>query len=405
VKTHPAYLRIMLGLLALVLVVSFLLSRPQNTGQDLWLPSSFNPSPRGHKALFVTLQDLHWPVARWHKPYTELSGTGQCLIITRAASQTHGTFSPREINLLLQWVGAGNHLILAGNFAGWPDTLPLLQRTGFLIPAAMEKSLLSPAVRLFIPPPPVLDLQPGPGWPVPPPASPLQITAENSLPPPPASARILWMFQGEAYAAEISHLRGTITFLSSTSFVDNRNLADESNLRFLLELLRPHDRLPEIIWFEEAHHGYRLDGNAAALLRQPGLRIALGQAALGLLVFLSAQMIRFGPVRSLPQDSQRSSVEFINAMASLYRRSDRREEFAGELFAQTHAAILRRLNLPGRASHDLIAERLKASHPHLPSWKKLAQRFTPTQSYVSPLPPAGWLKVSRELITIKNEML
>jgi len=46
---------------------------------------------------------------------------------------------------------------------------------------------------------------------------------------------------------------------------------------------------------------------------------------------------------------------------------------------------------------------LAQAHPHLPKWKKLAQRFD-SRDYVEGLPPSGWLRVARELIEIKSAM-
>jgi len=50
-----------------------------------------------------------------------------------------------------------------------------------------------------------------------------------------------------------------------------------------------------------------------------------------------------------------------------------------------------------------IASRLQQAHPHLPKWKKLAQRFD-SHDYVEGLPPTGWLRVAKDLIEIKSAM-
>jgi hypothetical protein len=99
----------------------------------------------------------------------------------------------------------------------------------------------------------------------------------------------------------------------------------------------------------------------------------------------------------------RSSLEFVDSIADLYRRADLRNDTILFLFHETHQRVLSRLNLPPTANHSIIAARLKMAYPHLPAWKKLAQRFDSTD-YVNGLPPSGWMRVARDLIEIKSAM-
>ncbi len=68
-------------------------------------------------------------------------------------------------------------------------------------------------------------------------------------------------------------------------------------------------------------------------------------------------------------------------------RANLRNDTMKYLFVETHQRVLHRLNLPPTASHDLIATRLARAHPHLPKWKKLAQRFD-SRDYTEGLPPS-----------------
>src|SRR6202044_1515799 len=114
-------------------------------------------------------------------------------------------------------------------------------------------------------------------------------------------------------------------------------------------------------------------------------------------------LLRFGPVIPLQREKGRSTLEFVDSIADLYLRADLRNDTIKYLFVETHQRILQRLNLPASAPHDLIASRLQQAHPHLPKWKKLAQRFD-SRDYTEGLPPSGWLRVARELIEIKSAM-
>jgi hypothetical protein len=105
----------------------------------------------------------------------------------------------------------------------------------------------------------------------------------------------------------------------------------------------------------------------------------------------------------LHRQTGRSTLEFVDSIADLYLRADLRNDTISYLFAETHQRVLHRLNLPPTASHELIAARLLQAHPHLPKWKKLAQRFD-SRDYMDGLPPTGWLRVAKDLIEIKSAM-
>lgn len=406
-RSNAFYIRALLGVVAITALVIVLFGRKQSGSTDFWLPSSFNAAPRGHKALYTTLDDLHWPVARWQSSYRDLSGTGQVLLLARNSMSRRYPLQPTEIDQLLRWVEAGNRLILLGDFADAADARPLLEKIGFnQLPAlttshpiyehgsnllARERGSLTLNI--------ITPMENSAG------ALKIQLESCAPLPPLPASATVLCTnTQSTPYAAYLPYGQGGVAWVASASLIDNVFLSQALNLPFVLGLLQPHDQLPEKIWFEEAHHGYRTTFALAELLEQPGVRLASAQIAIGLLVFLSSQLVRFGPVRPLSRQTPRSTLEFIGSLANLYRRADIRNDIVRGLFHDTHQAILKRFDLPPDTNHDLLAQRLKETHPQLPGWKKLAQRFDSTD-YIQGLPPSGWLKVSRELILIKNEML
>ncbi len=402
-KTNAFYIRALLGVVAFTALVIVLFGRKSGSGSDFWLPSSFNAGPRGHKALYTTLEDLHWPVGRWQGSPRELSGTNQVLLFARNSLGRRYPLQPLEIEQLLKWVHAGNTLILLGDFAESPDAKPLLETIGFrhLKPVAVSNRLYEQSSEMLSRERLSMMLQaPAPE------NQPQRVSIENAYPLPRSSDQANRLLtDGKAdYAIEQMHGAGLIIVIASASLLDNTFLSHADNLPFVLRLLQPQGRMPEKIWFEEAHHGYRTTFALTDLFQQPGVQLASAQLAFGLLVFLSSQLMRFGPVRPLHRKTPRSTMEFVHSLANLYRRADIRNDIVSGLFRDTHQAILRRFNLPPETSHEILARHLKEAFPQLPPWKKLAQRFD-SDDYVQGLPPTGWLKVSRELITIKNTML
>jgi hypothetical protein len=227
----------------------------------------------------------------------------------------------------------------------------------------------------------------------------------SALPTPPPGMAILWQDQHFPHVIRIPLGAGSIIWGSSASVIDNDFLRRADNLPWFLSLLRNGDKMPERIWFEEAHHGYRKNYALADLLKDPGLRLAAIQAAMGLLLFLTSQLTRFGSTIPLESDSGRSGMEFVEWMAQLYRNADLRNEIVQTLFEETRARIQHKFNLPPRASDEILDQRLRDAFPQLPSWKKISRQFQLFYAAELRLPPAGWLKISRDLIHIKREMI
>lgn len=397
-----AYIRVLLVILSIVVLLAFINRSPQQAPRDLWLPSSFNAAGAGHKALFQTLSELNWPVERWRQPLSRLSdyGTGNVLIITRSRAGSVVNFSEQETALLDGWVKKGNTLFLIGALGEWDDTRMFLQQIGFTVPET--RNSVSDFFQAFQPEKErSIQLEPAPGTSetgslVLPAVTPLPI----SFPP---GARVLWQQQGEPYLIDVPLGSGHVICGASDQMLSNKYLGQGDDLAIVLRLLTSSGYVPHHLFFEESHHGYSAVYAMARLLGHPGVRFAGMLALLGGLAFLGSSLVRFGPVIPLQRETGRSTLEFVDSIADLYLRADLRNDTIKSLFVETHQRVLKRLNLPATASHEVIASRLQQANPALPKWKKLAQRFD-SRDYVEGLPPSGWLRVARDLIEIKSAM-
>jgi hypothetical protein len=401
-QKNTVYIRVLLVVLSIVVLLVFTNRAPQRVRHDTWLPSSYNPLGAGTMALFETLQDLHWPVARWREPLSRLNseGTDNVLIIARSKTGSPVNFSDQEITLLDDWVKRGNTLVLLGALTEWDDTRELLEEIGFGVPdkptpvTDFWDTLQPDNVQ-------TIDLQPAAavaatGTLVVPRSEPLPVTL-------PTGAHRLWEKDGAPYIVEVPRGAGQVICGTSERLLSSSFLEKGDNLAITLSLLMPKGQVPNHLFFEESHNGYSAVFAMVRLLDQPGLRFAGMLALLGALAFLGSSLVRFGPVIPLHRATGRSSLEFVDSMADLYMRADLRRDTIQYLFTETHQQVLQRLNLPPTAPHELIASRLERAHPQLPKWKKLAQRFD-SNDYTEGLPPGGWLRVARELIEIKTAL-
>jgi hypothetical protein len=399
---NRVYVRVLLVILALGALLAFFARAPSHGPGETWLPSSFNPVGAGSMAFYQTLADLRWPVDRWRDPLSRLSdyGTGNALIITRSPVGGRVDFTDQEIQLLDDWVKHGNTLLLMGTLTGSEDMRALLRQFGFTVPepdhgVADMFASLDPRTKQPI------ELEPGDsavgtGVLIVPPCAPLPLNY-------PAGGRTLWQINGEPYVVDVPHGAGHLVCVASDRLLSNSYADRGGNLAIVLHMLAPDGVIPRHLFFEESHHGFPATFALARLLDHPGVRFAGMLAILGLLTFLGSSLLRFGPVVPLDRSMGRSTLEFVDSIADLYQRADLRNDTLKYLFIETHHRVLQRLNLPSTASHELIASRLQQTNPHLPKWKKLAQRFD-SHDHLLGLPPSGWLRVARDLIAIKSAM-
>jgi hypothetical protein len=396
------YVRILLVVLSIVILLAFFNRSPQRPQHDTWLPSSFNPVGAGNMAFYQTLHDMNWPVDRWREPLSRLSnyGTDNVLVITRSAVGARSTFSDQEWDLLEEWVRKGNTLLLLGALDEWSDTRSFLRQIGFTVPEKTDT--VTDFLQVFRDDKkPSISAEPTfgstqTGTMVLPSALPLPLTF-------PPGARVLWKKDTSPYLIDVPLGAGRVICGASDRLLSNTYLDQGDNLAIVLRLLAPDGRPPHHLFFEESHHGFTASYAMIRLLGHPGVRFAGMLAVLGALAFLGTSLVRFGPVIPLQPDTARSTLEFVDSIADLYLRADLRNDTVKYLFVETHQQVLHRLNLPPTASHELIASRLLQAHPHLPKWKKLAQRFD-SRDYMEGLPPTGWLRVAKDLIQIKSAM-
>jgi len=119
--------------------------------------------------------------------------------------------------------------------------------------------------------------------------------------------------------AVIQEGKGRVIALADPSLFCNESLKKGDHARLALNLLRNH-YIEGPLLFDEYHHGY---GRATSVLGHLGRSRALEplvQVMFLLLILWAAQGRRFGPPRPLIEKKQRSSMQYVKAMAQLFER-------------------------------------------------------------------------------------
>jgi len=125
-----------------------------------------------------------------------------------------------------------------------------------------------------------------------------------------------------AVLLQARHGRGRITVLAEVEVLSNANLSRADNVVLAANLLfTGSDR----VLFAEHLHRLGSGRSADAEALDPSrARATLLLAVLALVLYFAGRMQRFGAPQPLPRSPRRSALEFVGALADLYRRAEAR---------------------------------------------------------------------------------
>ena len=143
--------------------------------------------------------------------------------------------------------------------------------------------------------------------------------------------------------------RGTLILLADPSPLQNRLLGRADNAAFGLSLAGPARRPAA---FLESYHGY---GRSSGLRALPlAWKLLLGGLAAATLVWMVARARRFGPPETRSRELQPPRSAYVDALAGVLARTNRRDEAVATVRARARAELLRRAALPADADDDAL---------------------------------------------------
>lgn len=352
------------GILALILALAIWLGG-RHPGQDpVRDHSSLRSNPWGVKALAELCRQSGLPARAWSRPLTMLSARQRLLCLFDPSRPVPGW----EVDALLDWVKAGGTVVVAVDMNNdhnllWgsnrnPDQ-ELLAQLGLLAEAQAPETSLATAV----PGSPELAevgavRVPGPYRVRPATAADLaRLTKETartdkgkprSKQQPDFRPRVQLVWApllrdaNGLVAAKATHGRGRVYVISEAEVFANENLARNDNVVFAANLL--FGARAGVVHFDEHIHMVRVGLSDEALELDPARAYwALRLALLAVALFFIGQMLRFGAPVPLKVRPRRSALEFVEALADLYRRAEARGAVLGILrhtFRQRLAAAV-----------------------------------------------------------------
>ncbi len=286
------------ALLMLVFVVIVGIDAYQKIRRQPGPPSTYNAASAGYKALYLWLRELGVPAKRWESPLTGLTREAVVLLMM---SPRLGP-GPNELKALENWVRDGGTLILVSS--PWNA---FAKHFGFEMKMRLHDQKKEEERLAF---------QPGPyirG----------QRTIMSKIHPgidsqrPEAIVHARDAFGNLIVAVEEG--KGRVIMMADPSLFSNLDLRKGDHARLALDLLLTH--LGEgVLLIDEYHHGYGRMTSVAAYVFESDAFAPLLQVAFLVLVLWTAASRRFGPPRPLPRVAERSSMEYVRAMAQLFQR-------------------------------------------------------------------------------------
>jgi hypothetical protein len=345
-----------IGLVALMLAVTFAAAQPQNQAEGPPPYASFSSAPDGTLALARWLDELGYDVSS--DVDFEFEPPEDTAVI--AILQPSTPITSDEWDLLDQWVSEGGTLVLAGE--------------NFAMSQAVAHYQFSLA--FFETPQDVLTIQ-----------APLLIS-----PPVRAGAAVHAMAhlttdrtdyvthlaaQGQPVVISFRRAAGRVVISTAPFPLSNQGLKDETNPPLALNLMTATDK-PGQIWFDEWHHGVRPTSDMAPggpeswLFGTQGGRALLYAAAV-VFVALLLQGRSFG--KPLPQTrdrARRAPLEYITAIANLNRRAGHRRALLADYHYRLKRDLGRRYRLSPSLDDAEFAKQLGVYRPDLNAQDLLA---------------------------------
>jgi hypothetical protein len=310
------------GVLLLPLMVALaLLSQDE---QESVVPSTFSAQTRGAKAAYLLLEDAGYNVERWEESPTELPADPKNTVLVLASP--FRSASLEEKNALQTYLSRGGKILATGASASY--YLPDAETENEPLPAPSWKDyqpqLLTPLTRGG-----AIQMSPGAYW-------------KGSK----AASLAHYSDEGRPIVVSYKVGLGEVIWWGASTPLTNAAIAKSGNMALLLNSLGQADKV-HVLW-DEYFHGYH--SSARGYIAEPPIKYGLVQCLLVFVALIFTFSRRNGPIRSLPEPSRLSPLEFVYTLGKLYRRAKAIHSALAIPYARFRTQASRRLGLNADAS-------------------------------------------------------
>lgn len=336
VRFETALLAFAIAILAAVGVIG---RSAKETPQAVDSYSTYDAAPGGYRALYELLARERVRVERFEQRPAFLDAGIATLVYVEPLGGDPRALTPTraDIAALDAWVRGGGSLV----YVGYDDAaaaagllrLPRLQK-GFTANAPY----VAPELRAL---------------------GVARIAARETrrFVAPRGRARVLLGDRRGALVVTYPYGRGTVVAAVDRALFRNADIATGDDARLAVALARPPTP-SGVVAFDETPHGYAAPERWWSIVPRP-FAIALGVAVVALLLGIAGAALRLGPpLVPVPRDD-RSTADFVDAVASLYERNGEIRSTLAEAAAATSRTIARAHGLASGASNEEIAAQIE----------------------------------------------
>ncbi|NDJ36825.1 MAG: DUF4350 domain-containing protein [Chloroflexi bacterium] len=321
---------VLIGLFTVLLAILIAFALAQARSAPANPPyASFSTTRDGTRALFLWLQEAGYAVSN-ESVQTFAPPPDTSLVLTL---QPTFPISNAEWDVLDAWVSAGGTLVIAG------DTFIASQ--AFRHYSVGMRFLPEPVLAAF-PQTPLMD--------TPPIDRPVSVQVAAALTPERDDFVTHFAVGDDPITISFEQDAGRVILSTAVFPFSNAGLQEPGNPLFVLNIVNG-TRQPGTIWFNEWHHGIRIEASRTLagpldfLLRTPPGQAILYAAAV-VFVGLLLQGRRMGrPIPPRREIVRRTPLEYITAIANLNRRAGNRRAIMVQVYQRLKSDLARRYHL------------------------------------------------------------
>jgi Domain of unknown function (DUF4350) len=297
--------------------------------------SSYRSTPYGTRAFYTLLEESHYDVTRFEKPFTELKPREPGTLLVIAPPDQHNP-DTEEFEALNKWVEAGGLLIIIdrdinvsiGDAAVRTEQPDSKSPVYTLQPTVLTRGVEHVALSEY--------------------ATRVEINSRS------ATYHI-----GDAQAAVVADAqvgKGRVVLLTDPYLVANNGISKADNVILALNLL--FERSPGKIAFDEYHHGYgssTTGGGLMSYFHGTPVPWMMAQAALIAVLVVYTRGRRFGRPLPIKRERRTTNLEFVSSMANITRLARATDLAMENIYAEFRKRLCRAAGVPPKTDNAKLA--------------------------------------------------
>jgi len=297
--------------------------------------SSYRSTPYGTLAFYTLLEESHYDVTRFEKPFTELRDHEPGTLIVIAPPPAHNP-EPEEFAAVTRWVEQGGLLLIIDreiNLNLGEAAIRTQSGDRNVSIHSLQPTLFTDNVRSVH----LSDL-----------ATRVKVDSR--------SATYHLGDDKAAILADTTFGKGRVVMLTDQYVVANNGISQADNVILAMNLLnqRPSGKIA----FDEYHHGYgssAAGGGLMAYFRGTPFPWMMAQAGLIALLVVYSRGRRFGRPIPLRVERRTTNLEFVSSMANITRLAQASDLAMENIYSEFRKRLCRYSGLPTRADSRLLA--------------------------------------------------